>query len=385
MPSVARRLFLPLIAIARSEGVPVELVEPPVSGLPQVWARHLFENARRLATALGSEAALLAAASRGEVWPELVPLARQHGSARALSRHVWEARLPALLPGLSTSWAETGDHGFVARASVEGGVPLRPGLGTILAGQLAALPLFHGLTATRVSCAGEGNGLIVHGDLPASERAVNVDRRRLPAVSALTTVRGVIEDRALEKVRRLDLSGATLALAEAFATAPEPARLAEAIADTLATYLHFTHIRLWLGQAPTERAHAVSLGDRPAHSRVFVIHHAGTRVALVEVDEDGDLAGLEALIPWAAVAIERSLRAEERESGEPSAPPFTPRQKQIADLLGAGLGNKEIASALGCAEATVEDHLTAVYRKLGVRGRTALLARMRGMRSEGAA
>lgn len=385
MPFVARRLFLPLIAIARSEGVPVELVEPPLSGLPQVPVRHLFEAARRLGTALGAEAALLAAASRGEVWPEMVTLARQHDSARALSRHVWETRLPRLVPGLTTTWTETGPHAFEARATLDPALSLRPGLGTVLAGHLAALPLFHGLPTTRVSCAGEGGELVVLGDLPPSERALHVDRRRLPAVSALSTVRGAVEDRALEKVRRLDVSGATLALAEAFATAPEPARLAEAIVETLATYLHFTHVRLWMGRAPNEHAFCVSLGERAGDSRVFVVRHEDTRVGLVEVDEDGDLAILEALLPWAAVAFDRALREEDRPSGEPSAPPFTPRQRQITDLLGAGLGNKEIASALGCAEATVEDHLTAVYRKLGVRGRTALVARMREMRTEGVA
>lgn len=54
----------------------------------------------------------------------------------------------------------------------------------------------------------------------------------------------------------------------------------------------------------------------------------------------------------------------------PRRPPgLTPRKRQIADLLGRGYQNKEIAAALGLSESTVKDHITDLYRLLGVDNR----------------
>jgi DNA-binding NarL/FixJ family response regulator len=51
------------------------------------------------------------------------------------------------------------------------------------------------------------------------------------------------------------------------------------------------------------------------------------------------------------------------------------RQREVAELAASGLSNKEIASRLGIALETVKNHLTAVYRKLGIRGRKELARR----------
>jgi predicted ATPase/DNA-binding NarL/FixJ family response regulator len=49
---------------------------------------------------------------------------------------------------------------------------------------------------------------------------------------------------------------------------------------------------------------------------------------------------------------------------------LTDRQHEVLLLLAAGLGNKEIATRLGVAPKTVMHHTTAIYRVLGVRGRS---------------
>ncbi|MER6691221.1 AAA family ATPase [Streptomyces minutiscleroticus] len=49
-------------------------------------------------------------------------------------------------------------------------------------------------------------------------------------------------------------------------------------------------------------------------------------------------------------------------------------ERQVADLVAAGLTNREIADRLGMATRTVELRLTKTYRRLGVRGRAALVA-----------
>lgn len=54
---------------------------------------------------------------------------------------------------------------------------------------------------------------------------------------------------------------------------------------------------------------------------------------------------------------------------------LSPRQSQVLTQLALGHSNKEIAEALGCAEVTVEYHLSAIRRKTGLKGRAALISR----------
>lgn len=54
---------------------------------------------------------------------------------------------------------------------------------------------------------------------------------------------------------------------------------------------------------------------------------------------------------------------------------LTRKQSRVIAELVIGKANKEIAAALGCAEVTVEYHLTAIRRKTGLDGRAALISR----------
>ena len=49
---------------------------------------------------------------------------------------------------------------------------------------------------------------------------------------------------------------------------------------------------------------------------------------------------------------------------------LTRRQQEVLQLLTHGKSNKEIARALGIAEATTKIHMAALVRALGVRNRT---------------
>lgn len=51
---------------------------------------------------------------------------------------------------------------------------------------------------------------------------------------------------------------------------------------------------------------------------------------------------------------------------------LTPREIEIARLIGQGVSNKRIARHLAIAEQTVKGHLTAIFRKIGVVDRTKL-------------
>ena len=55
---------------------------------------------------------------------------------------------------------------------------------------------------------------------------------------------------------------------------------------------------------------------------------------------------------------------------------LTPRQRQICELAAAGKGNRAIAQQLFLSIKTVETHLAAGYRKLGVSTRSELAAEL---------
>jgi pimeloyl-ACP methyl ester carboxylesterase/DNA-binding CsgD family transcriptional regulator len=62
-------------------------------------------------------------------------------------------------------------------------------------------------------------------------------------------------------------------------------------------------------------------------------------------------------------------------------PELTPREREVLNLLAQGLDNATIAERLAIAPKTVRNHITRVYRKLGVNSRTqaAVLAREAGL------
>lgn len=62
---------------------------------------------------------------------------------------------------------------------------------------------------------------------------------------------------------------------------------------------------------------------------------------------------------------------------------LTAAERDVADLVLAGLANREIAARLGLSTRTVELRLTGIYRRLGIKGRAALAARLRAAHEVG--
>ncbi len=91
-------------------------------------------------------------------------------------------------------------------------------------------------------------------------------------------------------------------------------------------------------------------------------------------------AGREALEEAAAVLSElgadgwaERARAElARFSGRRGASGLTPTEERVVDLVVRGLSNRQVAAELVVSVSAVERHLTRIYRKLGVRGRSEL-------------
>ena len=58
-------------------------------------------------------------------------------------------------------------------------------------------------------------------------------------------------------------------------------------------------------------------------------------------------------------------------------PELTPREREVLDLIAAGLGNAAIAARLGLAPPTVGNHITSIFGKLQVSSRAEAIIRAR--------
>jgi DNA-binding NarL/FixJ family response regulator len=74
-------------------------------------------------------------------------------------------------------------------------------------------------------------------------------------------------------------------------------------------------------------------------------------------------------LPEAALALDDASPSEDEELARRLAT-LTPQQFRVLDMLADGLLNKQIAAELQVSEATIKAHVTAIFRKLGVRSRT---------------
>jgi DNA-binding NarL/FixJ family response regulator len=72
----------------------------------------------------------------------------------------------------------------------------------------------------------------------------------------------------------------------------------------------------------------------------------------------------------------------DRRLERPVDPQLSDREREVLALVAGGLANKQIARHLGISERTVKSHLTNVFQRIGVTGRTqaALWAERNGLR-----
>jgi len=72
--------------------------------------------------------------------------------------------------------------------------------------------------------------------------------------------------------------------------------------------------------------------------------------------------------------IARTTAGHKKAPSNHAAPQLTAREAEVLSGLMRGDENKEIARDLSCSVKTVEFHLSNLFRKFGVRKRTALVA-----------
>ena len=74
-------------------------------------------------------------------------------------------------------------------------------------------------------------------------------------------------------------------------------------------------------------------------------------------------------LPDSALSLEESSTSPDEELAR-RVSALTPQQFRVLSMLADGLLNKQIAAELDVSEATIKAHVTAIFRKLGVRSRT---------------
>jgi len=105
---------------------------------------------------------------------------------------------------------------------------------------------------------------------------------------------------------------------------------------------------------------------------------------VVTVVKEGGLWVTRALIP--GLIEEIRTRHPDRVQAEPakkinSLHQLTPREQEVATLVGRGANNKQIARALDISDRTVKSHLTTIFQKLSIADRLQLALYVNGSES----
>ena len=99
-------------------------------------------------------------------------------------------------------------------------------------------------------------------------------------------------------------------------------------------------------------------------------------VKAVRVVHEGQIwARRQVMAQWVA----HLARVSVRPPGAALLDRLSSRESEVFRHAATGLSNKEVADVLAISQATVKAHLTQIFRKLGLRGRTALAAAYHGL------
>ncbi|MBF7141670.1 MULTISPECIES: response regulator transcription factor ErdR [Pseudomonas] len=149
----------------------------------------------------------------------------------------------------------------------------------------------------------------------------------------------------------------------------------------------FSGLVLLRGQYPQVPVVMISAQDEPAvvvRAREFGASGFIPKSSPLETIQAAVQAVLQGDDWWPAQAFEPiEVSAQAKAAGEGLAS-LTPQQFRVLTMVCEGLLNKQIGFELNVSEATVKAHVTAIFRKLGVRTRTQAALLLQQLASLGA-
>jgi two-component system, NarL family, response regulator YdfI len=136
-------------------------------------------------------------------------------------------------------------------------------------------------------------------------------------------------------------------------------------------------MRDWLREV-LDLTPVVLLSQEPDAAILKEVRRAGTGALL---QSDASMEQIVQAIKAVAAGLtvfDSALNLQSAEQ-ETLVEPLTPRETEVLQLLGDGLGNKDIAGKLNISEHTIKFHIRSILGKLGATSRTEAVAR--GLRS----
>ncbi|TRX75515.1 response regulator transcription factor ErdR [Pseudomonas mangiferae] len=135
----------------------------------------------------------------------------------------------------------------------------------------------------------------------------------------------------------------------------------------------FSGLVLLRGQYPQIPVVMVSAQEEMAvvaRSREFGASGFIPKSSSLEVIQAAVRAVLDGDVWWPPQARSEAVVSAEARAASAGLSSLTPQQFRVLTMVCEGLLNKQIAYELSVSEATVKAHVTAIFRKLGVRTRT---------------
>ena len=177
--------------------------------------------------------------------------------------------------------------------------------------------------------------------------------------------------------RRIEVVGSTSNLenaAEALAEEDVDVLLVEASNESVEELLE-----MFSATGATRETAVVVLLDQSAPVWAGQAMQAGVRGVLSSDSDAGQLAlAIEAAAGGLFVLHPVEVRAERSSSPRAAtlelSEPMTARERQVLQMLGGGLGNKEIATRLKISEHTAKFHVASILGKLSASSRTEAVA-----------
>jgi DNA-binding NarL/FixJ family response regulator len=135
----------------------------------------------------------------------------------------------------------------------------------------------------------------------------------------------------------------------------------------------FSGLVLLRGQYPHIPVVMISAQEEPsivARAREFGASGFIPKSSPLELIQQAVRLVLDGEVWWPQQSQEAIALSAEAKAASAGLASLTPQQFRVLTMVCDGLLNKQIAYELGVSEATVKAHVTAIFRKLGVRTRT---------------